>query len=76
MKLVPKKNHYMNIPGQKKVKVLTKGKAYDAAIWEAHGSIQACYIENDLGIYQTFHSMSIFMNIEKSRNRKLSSIGI
>ncbi len=76
MKLVPKKNHYLNIPGQKKVKVLTKGKVYNSAIWEAHGSILACYIENDLGIYQTFHNMDMFMDIEKSRDVKLSSIGI
>lgn len=76
MRLYPKKDHWLNIPGQKKIKILTKGKPYDAAIWDAHGSIIAVLLMNDQGVEQTFYNKSDFMKSDSMRCKRLKEIGI
>jgi len=76
MKLYPKKNHWLNIPGQKKVKILTKNKGYNATVWDVHGSIMAFMLLNDQGVEQTFYNKSDFIESDSMRNKKLTQIGI
>lgn len=76
MRLYPKKDHWLNIPGQKKLRTLTKGKAYDAAIWEARGTTFAILLVNDQGVEQTFYNKSDFVRSDSMRVRKLNQLGI
>ena len=76
MRLYPKKNHWINIPGQKKVKVLSKDKGYDAVVWDVNGATMIVMIINDLGFQQTFYNKSDFDESDSMRNKKLSQIGI
>lgn len=76
MILYTKKDHWLNIPGQKKIKILTKGKPYSAAIWDVHGSIMAVLIVNDQGVEQTFYNKSDFIKSDSNRCKKLKQLGI
>ena len=76
MRLYPKKNHWLNIPGQKKVKVLSKNIGYDAVVWDVNGTTMIVMIINDLGFQQTFYNKSDFNKSDSMRNKKLSQIGI
>jgi fructose-1,6-bisphosphatase len=76
MRLYPKKDHWLNIPGQKKLRTLTKGKAYAAAVWEVHGKITALLLVNDQGVEQTFYKESDFVKSDSMRVRKLNLLGI
>jgi len=76
MRLYPKKDHWLNIPGQKKLRTLTKGKAYDTAVWEVHGKITALLLVNDQGVEQTFYKESDFVKSDSMRVRKLNLLGI
>ena len=76
IRLYPKKDHWLNIPGHKKIKILTKGKGYDAVVWDMHGSIEVLMLVNDQGIQQTFYNKSDFEKSDSIRNKKLTEIGI
>lgn len=76
MRLYPKKDHWLNIPGQKKVKLLTKGKPYEAVVWDMHGAIEVVMITNDQGIEQTFYNKSDFEKSDSIRRQRLKQLGI
>ena len=76
MKLYPKKDHWLNIPGHKKVKLLTKGKPYDAVVWDMHGVIEVVMVTNDQGIQQTFYNKSDFEKSDSIRRQRLKQLGI
>ena len=76
MRLYPKKDHWLNIPGQKKVKLLTKGKPYEAVVWDMHGAIEVVMLTNDQGIQQTFYNKSDFVKSDSMRCQRLKQLGI
>jgi glyoxylate carboligase len=67
-------NHYENIRGSKKVKVLTKGKKY-IHIRSLSRNGHDVVIINDLGVASIYKS-SLFDTISNSRNQKIESLGI
>ena len=72
------KDHYENVRGGKKVKVLTKGKKYvylmipGASVRNRLGDI---IVVNDLDITSTYRK-SLFTTVSNSRNNKLDLLGI
>ena len=69
--VVAVKDHYENIKGSKKVKVLTKGKKY--VYLSLH--IGHYTVVNDLDITGTY-TKKLFTTVSNSRNNKLESLGI
>jgi hypothetical protein len=67
-------NHYENIRGSKKVKVLTKGKKY-IHIRSLSRNGHDVIVVNDFGVTRIYKS-SLFDTISSSRNQKLESLGI
>lgn len=73
MKVVPIKSKWVNIPGQKKVRIITKGKQYD--VIENYSNIKMIGVIDDHG-YHVIYNKSEFIKISEIRNLKLESIGI
>ena len=69
--VVAVKDHYENVRGGKKVKVLTKGKKY-VYLRNRLGDI---IVVNDLDVTNTYRK-SLFTTISNSRNNKLDLLGI
>ena len=67
-------NHYENIRGSKKVKVLTKGKKY-IHIRSLSRPGHDVIVVNDCGVTRIYKS-SLFDTISSSRNQKLEQLGI
>jgi hypothetical protein len=67
-------NHYENIRGSKKVKVLTKGKKY-IHIRSLSRNGHDVIVVNDCGVTRIYKS-SLFDTISSSRNQKLEQLGI
>lgn len=67
-------NHYENIRGSKKVKVLTKGKKY-THIRSLGINGHDVIVVNDCDVTRIYKS-SLFDTISSSRNQKLESLGI
>ena len=64
------KDHYENVRGGKKIKVLTKGKKY--VYLRINNDI---IVVNDLGVTSTYRK-SLFTTVSNSRNNKLDLLGI
>jgi hypothetical protein len=69
--VIAKKDHYLNIRGGKKVKVLTKGKKYVYL----RNNIGDIIVLNDIDITNTYRS-NLFTTVSNSRNNKLELLGI
>ena len=69
--VVAVKDHYENVRGGKKVKVLTKGKKY-VYLRNRLGDI---IVVNDLDITSTY-TKKLFTTVSNSRNNKLDLLGI
>ena len=69
--IIVKKDHYLNIRGGKKVKVLTKGKKY-VYLRNKLGDIT---VVNDIDITKTYRG-NLFTTVSNSRNNKLELLGI
>ena len=67
-------NHYENIRGSKKVKVLTKGKKYIHIRSLSHNGCDVIVV-NDCDVTRIYKS-SLFTTMSSSRNQKLESLGI
>jgi uncharacterized pyridoxamine 5'-phosphate oxidase family protein len=65
------KDHYENVRGGKKVKVLTKDKKY-VYLRNIIGDIT---VVNDIDITKTYRS-NLFTTVSNSRNNKLELLGI
>jgi hypothetical protein len=72
MKIVCKKNHYQNRNGQKKVKIMTRGKSYDVLLSGLLNNSEV-WILNDLNKNMKF-LWSDFTNLEKSRDIKINDL--
>lgn len=73
--VVPVRDFYQNIPGQGKVKELTKGKLYECGI-EKLNSITYFFIRNDLGDMKVYHKKNMFITKSMSRDNKLKDLGL
>ena len=65
------KDHYENVRGGKKVKVLTKDKKYVYL----RNNIGDITVVNDIDITKTYRS-KLFTTVSNSRNNKLELLGI
>jgi len=65
------KDHYENVRGGKKVKVLTKGKKY---VYLRNRLVDIIVV-NDLDTTSTYRR-SLFTTVSNSRNNKLELLGI
>lgn len=72
--VIPVKDFYRNIPGQGKVKELTKGKQYECGI-EKLGSTHF-FLRTDLGDMKVYYKKSMFITTSMSRDNKLKELGI
>ena len=72
--VIPVKDFYRNIPGQGKVKELTKGKQYECGI-ETLGK-KHFFIRTDLGDMKVYYKKSMFITTSMSRDNKLKELGI
>ena len=71
--LIPVKDFYKNIPGEGKVKELTKGKLYEGRI-EISWSKKYFYVTTNLGEVKMYCKKNMFITKSKSRDRKLEQI--
>ena len=71
--VIAKKNHYKNIKGYKKVKVLTQGNKYSSVVnkLDKHSRV----VVNDEGIDWSYRS-NLFFSISSQRMSKLKEIGL
>jgi hypothetical protein len=69
--VVAVRDHYENIRGVKKIKVLTKGKKY-VYLKDMFGHYK---VVNDLDVTGTYRK-SLFTTVSNSRNNKLDLLGI
>ena len=72
--VIPIKDFYRNIPGQGKVKELTKGKQYECGI-ETLGN-KRFFLRTDLGDMKMYSKKSMFITKSMSRDNKLKELGI
>lgn len=71
--VIAKKNHYRNIKGYKKVKVLTRGNKYSSVVNKLDKYSRV--VVNDEGIAYTYRS-NLFFSISSQRMSKLKEIGL
>jgi hypothetical protein len=71
--VIPVRDFYRNIPGQGKVKELTKGKSYECKIDYNYGSKYFSII-TDLGDKKTYCKKNMFITKSKSRDNKIKQI--
>jgi hypothetical protein len=69
--VVAVRDHYENIRGVKKIKVLTKGKKY-VYLKDMFGHYK---VVNDLDVTGTYRK-SLFTTVSNSRNNRLDLLGI
>lgn len=72
--VIPVKDFYRNIPGQGKVKELTKGKQYECGI-ETLGN-KSYFLRTDLGDMKMYTKKNMFISKSMSRDNKLKELGI
>jgi len=72
--VIPVKDFYRNIPGQGKVKELTKGKHYECGI-ETLGN-KSFFLRTDLGDMKMYTKKNMFITKSMSRDNKLKELGI
>jgi hypothetical protein len=72
--VIPVRDFYRNIPGQGKVKELTKGKQYECGI-ETLGRTHF-FIRTDLGDMKVYYKKNMFITKSMSRDNKLKELGI
>lgn len=72
--VIPVRDFYRNIPGQGKVKELTKGKQYECGI-ETLGRTHF-FIRTDLGDTKVYYKKNMFITKSMSRDNKLKELGI
>lgn len=76
--VIAKKNHYKNIKGDKKVKVLTRGKKYSTTPLSSVVNkldTHSIAVVNDEGIVWAYRS-NLFFSISSQRMSKLKEIGL
>ena len=71
--LIPVKNFYRNIPGEGKVKELTKGKQYENRV-EYSWSKKYFFIRTDLGDVKMYCKKNMFITKSKSRDNKINQL--
>ena len=71
--VVPVRDFYQNIPGQGKLKELTKGKLYECGI-EKLNSITYFFIRTDLGDMKMYCKKNMFITKSKARDNKIKQI--
>ena len=72
--VIPVKDFYRNIPGQGKVKELTRGKQYECTI-ETLGN-KSFFLRTDLGDMKMYSKKNMFITKSMSRDNKLKELGI
>jgi len=72
--VIPVRDFYRNIPGQGKVKELTKGKQYECGI-ETLGN-KSFFLRTDLGDMKVYYKKNMFITKSMSRDIKLKELGI
>ena len=71
--LIPVKDFYRNIPGEGKVKELTKNKPYESRIEYSYGK-KYSYIITDLGDVKMYCKKNMFITKSKSRDNKINKL--
>ena len=71
--VIPVRDYYQNIPGQGKVKELTKGKSYECKIDHNYGSKYFSVI-TDLGYKKTYSKKNMFITKATARDNKINQI--
>jgi hypothetical protein len=72
--VIPVRDFYRNIPGQGKVRELTKGKQYECGI-ETLGN-KSFFLRTDLGDMKMYTKKNMFITKSMSRDNKLKELGI
>lgn len=71
--VIPVKDFYRNIPGQGKVKELTKGKSYECGIENDYGK-KYFFVRTDLGDMKMYCKKNMFITKSKARDNKIKQI--
>jgi len=71
--VIPVRDFYLNIPGQGKVKELTKGKPYECKI-EYYHSYKYFSVITDLGDKKTYCKKNMFITKATARDNKIKQI--
>lgn len=71
--VIPVRNFYQNIPGQGKVRTLTKDKSYECRIELDYGK-KFFYIKNDLGDMEMYCKKNMFITKSTARDNKINKI--
>ena len=71
--VIPVKDFYRNIPGQGKVKELTKGKPYECGL-EQMGGKKYFFLKTDLGDMKMYCKKNMFITKTKARDNKIKEI--
>ena len=76
--VIPVRDFYRNIPGQGKVKELTKGKSYERGVVFAYNGVESkhFFIRTDLGDMKVYYKKNMFITKSMSRDNKLKELGI
>jgi hypothetical protein len=75
--VIPVRDFYRNIPGQGKVKELTKGKSYEFGGFVYNGvESKHLFIRTDLGDMKVYYKKNMFITKSMSRDNKLKELGI
>ena len=69
--VIPVRDFYRNIPGQGKVKELTKGKQYECGV-----EGKSFFLRTDLGDMKMYSKKNMFITKSMSRDNKLRELGI
>jgi hypothetical protein len=71
--VIPVRDFYRNIPGQGKVRELTKGKLYECGIESDYGK-KFFFVRTDLGDMKMYSKKNMFITKSKSRDNKINQI--
>jgi hypothetical protein len=67
--VIPVRDFYRNIPGEGKVRELTKGKQYECGVEGA-----SFFLRTDLGDMKMYSKKNMFITKSKSRDNKINQI--